>query len=253
MAFFSTLFTRFIIFALIWKWIRRVVLYFLLFSVFIVMLYKWVPVPVTFYMLQRCAIQKAEGREIKLRKDWVSFDQISTDIMLAVVCAEDQNFLKHNGFDYGAIQKAMKYNEKMEQRGREKRRGASTISQQTAKNTFLWHGRNWFRKGLEVYFTFLIETLWSKERIMEVYLNVIEFGDGVYGVQAAAKEYLGKNASELSAQEAALMAVVLPNPRKFSIARPSPYTRKRQAWCLQQMRFWGMKLDFNKEYKVERE
>lgn len=249
MAFFTALFTKFVFLAFLWKWIKRVVLYFLLISVFFAILFKWAPIPFTFYMLQRCVVQKSEGREMKLSKDWVSRDDISPYIQLAVVCAEDQNYLKHNGFDYGAIRKALKFNEKMEKKGKTKRRGASTISQQTAKNVFLWHGRSWIRKGFEVYFTFLIETLWSKERIMEVYLNVIEFGDGVYGVQAAAREYLGKDASALSARDAALMAVVLPNPRKFSIRNPSPYTRKRQAWCLQQMRFWGLELDYDIEEK----
>lgn len=188
---------------------------------------------------------------MKLRKDWVPLEDISPYLQLSVVCAEDQNYLKHNGFDYGAIRKAVKFNEKMEKKGREKRRGASTISQQTAKNVFLWHGRSWIRKGFEVYFTFLIETIWTKERIMEVYLNVIEFGNGVYGAEAAAAEYLHKSASTISAKDAALMAVVLPNPRKFSIASPSAYTRKRQAWCLQQMKFWGLKLDYDKTYTDE--
>jgi monofunctional biosynthetic peptidoglycan transglycosylase len=247
----TALFTKLFVWSFIWKWIKRLVLAFFIISITWVILLRWIPVPLTFYMVQRCVQQKAEGHEMKLKKDWVSRDEISPYIQLAVVCAEDQNYLKHNGFDYGAIRKALKFNEKMEKKGKEKRRGASTISQQTAKNVFLWHGRSWIRKGFEVYFTFLIETLWSKERIMEVYLNVIEFGDGVYGVEAASKEYLNKPASKLSARDAALMAVVLPNPRKFSIASPSAYTRKRQAWCLQQMKYWGLELDYDKEFKDE--
>lgn len=195
-------------------------------------------------MFQRCAIQKMERQEMKLYRDWEPLDNISPHLQLAVVCAEDQNFLTHNGFDFKSIQKAMEYNKKMKVKGKEKRRGASTLSQQTAKNVFLWHGRSWVRKGLEMYFTFLIETIWSKERILEVYLNVAEFGNGVYGAEAASLTYLKKSAHKLSANEAALMAVVLPNPRWFSIAKPSGYLRKRQTWCVRQMRHWGGKLNF---------
>ena len=244
---FTAFFAKFFVWSFIWKWIKRIVLGFIILSVASVLLFKWVPVPYTFYMYQRCVEQKLDGETVKLYRDWVPLEEISPYIQLAVVCAEDQNYLKHNGFDYGAIRKALKFNEKMEQKGKSKRRGASTISQQTAKNVFLWHGRSWIRKGFEVYFTFLIETFWSKERIMEVYLNVIEFGNGVYGVEAASHEYLNKSAKKLTAKNAALMAVVLPNPRKFSIQNPSPYTRKRQAWCLQQMKFWGLELDYEKE------
>ena len=244
---FTAFFAKFFVWSFIWKWIKRIVLGFIILSVASVLLFKWVPVPYTFYMYQRCVQQKLDGETVKPYRDWVPLDEISPFIQLAVVCAEDQNYLKHNGFDYGAIRKALKFNEKMEQKGKSKRRGASTISQQTAKNVFLWHGRSWIRKGFEVYFTFLIETFWSKERIMEVYLNVIEFGNGVYGVEAASHEYLNKSAKKLTAKNAALMAVVLPNPRKFSIQNPSPYTKKRQAWCLQQMKFWGLELDYEKE------
>lgn len=206
-----------------------------------VLLYAWMPVPGTPLML----IRKWENRSekgFKTRYEWVSRDQISPHLQLAVVCSEDQNFLKHNGFDFGAIEKARKQNEAA---GRIVR-GASTISQQTAKNVFLWPGRSWVRKGLEVWFTFLIELCWSKERIMEVYLNVIEMGDGIYGAQAASEIYFRKNAAMLSPEQAALIAAVLPNPRRFSAASPGAYIRGRQAWVLQQMRFWGMKLDYDK-------
>jgi monofunctional biosynthetic peptidoglycan transglycosylase len=243
---FTAFFAKFFVWAFIWKWVKRIVLGFIILSVAMVLLFKYVPVPTTFYMVQSTVKQKLEGETVKYYKEWVPLEEISPYIQLAVVCAEDQNYLKHNGFDFGAIEKAMKYNEKMEEKGKNKRRGASTISQQTAKNVFLWHGRSWIRKGFEVYFTFLIETFWSKERIMEVYLNVIEFGRGVYGVEAASREYLKKTAKQLTPQNAALMAVVLPNPKKFSIRKPSPYTRGRQAWCLQQMKYWGMKLDYEK-------
>jgi monofunctional glycosyltransferase len=243
----SAFFTKYLVWGFIWRLIKKIIFWFLILSIGSVLFYKWVPVPYTLLMFQRCIEQKSDGESMKLDKEWVPLEDISPYLQLAVVCAEDQNYLKHNGFDYGAIRKALKFNERMEMKGKEKRRGASTISQQTAKNTFLWPGRSWVRKGFEVYFTFLIEVFWSKERIMEVYLNVIEFGNGVYGAEAAAHEYLGKNANQLTAQNAALMAVVLPNPRKFSIAKPSGFILSRQKWCIQQMRYWGLKLDYDKE------
>ena len=244
-------FAKWFVWAVIWKWIKRIVLGFFILSIGLVLLYKWVPVPVTYFMVSRCVEQAIDGEPVQLKKDWVSLDEISPYIQLAVVCAEDQNYLKHNGFDYGAIRKALKFNEAMEKKGKSKRRGASTISQQTAKNVFLWHGRSWIRKGFEVYFTFLIELLWSKERIMEVYLNVVEFGNGVYGVEAAAQNYLHCSASQLSPKQAALMAVVLPNPRKFLIAHPSPYVLKRRAWCFKQMRFWGLHLEYDRSVEEQ--
>lgn len=229
----------------LWSWFKKLCIWFFALSIGLVLIFKWVPVPVTFFMLQRCVVQKFDGESMKLKKDWVSIDKIANNVQLAVVCAEDQNFVRHQGFDFVAIKKAMDYNERMEDKGKNKRRGASTISQQTAKNVFLWHGRSFIRKGFEVYFTFLIETLWSKERIMEVYLNVIELGNGVYGVEAASQAYFKKPAAKLSNNEAALIAVVLPNPRKFSIANPSGYVLKRQNWCTKQMRHWGSKLQYN--------
>jgi len=156
------------IFSRIWKICLKIFLWFFAISIVSVLVFKWVPIPVTPLMLIRCVEQKMDGKEITLKKTWVPKEEISNSLQLAVVCSEDQNFLKHHGFDYGAIEKAMKHNKKSK-----KKRGASTISQQTAKNVFLWPGRSWVRKGFEVYFTFLIETIWSKERIMEVYLNVI--------------------------------------------------------------------------------
>lgn len=229
----------------LWRSFKKVTFWFLTISISLVIFFKWVPVPVTFFMVQRCVVQKIEGQAMKLHKDWEPLNNISPHLQLAVVCAEDQNFINHRGFDLKAIKKAMDYNEKMEGKGKSKRRGASTISQQTAKNVFLWHGRSWVRKGFEVYFTFLIETLWSKERILEVYLNVAEFGNGVYGAEAAALDYLKKPAYKLNTNEAALMAVVLPNPRGFSISKPSSYIRKRQTWCVRQMRHWGGRLQFD--------
>lgn len=209
-------------------------MWFFILSIFSVILFRWVPIPFTPLMLIRCLDQKIDGKEMKLDKDWVSFEEISPSLQLAVVCSEDQNFIKHNGFDFEAIDKAMEYNE-----NHKRKRGASTISQQTAKNVFLWPGRSWIRKGFEVYFTFLIETFWSKERIMEVYLNVIEMGDGVYGAQAASKKFFKKDAKYLSKSEAATIAAVLPNPIRFNAGKPSGYITKRRDWVINQMALWG--------------
>ena len=209
-------------------------------------LFRWIPIPLTPLMLIRCVEHKMDGKEMKLNKDWVSLDEIAPSLQLAVVCSEDQNFIKHNGFDFEAIEKAMDYNET-----HTKTRGASTISQQTAKNVFLWQGRSYLRKGLEVYFTFLIETFWSKERIMEVYLNVIEMGDGIYGAQAASKTFFKKEAKYMSKSECATIAAVLPNPRKFNAGKPSAYTQKRRGWVMNQMSLWGGVLKYEEvEEKV---
>ncbi len=209
-------------------------MWFFIVSMLSVILFRWIPIPVTPLMLIRCVEHKMDGKEMKLNKDWVSLDEIAPSLQLAVVCSEDQNFIKHNGFDFEAIEKAMDYNET-----HTKTRGASTISQQTAKNVFLWQGRSYLRKGLEVYFTFLIETFWSKERIMEVYLNVIEMGDGIYGAQAASKTFFKKDSKYMSKSECATIAAVLPNPRKFNAGKPSAYTQKRRGWVMNQMILWG--------------
>ena len=190
-------------------------------------------------MLIRCVEQKTDGKSLKLSKDWKALEDISPHLQLAVVCSEDQNFLLHYGFDFKALKKAMLNNEKSK-----KIRGGSTISQQTAKNVFLWNGRNYVRKALEAYFTLLIETVWSKERIMEVYLNVIEFGDGIYGAEAAARHYFKKPAVQLSKEESAILASLLPNPRVYGKNIQGNYIQNRKIWVLQQMRFWGGKLDF---------
>lgn len=225
--------------AILGRLFLRLLFWFFIISIASVVLFRFVPIPATPLMIIRCVEQKVNGKDLKLRKDWVSLKEISPNLQLAVVCSEDQNFIVHNGFDFKAIEKAMDYNE-----SHRKQRGASTISQQTAKNLFLWPGRSWVRKGLEVYFTFLIETVWSKERIMEVYLNIIEMGDGVYGAQATAKLYLNKNASALNRSDAALIAAVLPNPIRFSILKPSGYIRKRQSWIIRQMGYWGGTLKY---------
>ena len=176
-------------------------------------------------MLIRCEQQLFDpDKKVRLTKDWTSLEEMSSAMPLAVIAAEDQNFEEHFGFDFKAIKKAGEYNS----RHKGKRvKGASTISQQTAKNVFLVPSRSWIRKGFEVYFTFLIEVFWSKKRIMEVYLNVIETGEGIYGTEAAAQEYFHKPAKKLSLREASLIAAVLPNPRKWSPAKPTPYIQKK--------------------------
>lgn len=201
-----------------------------LFSILMVLIYKWVPVPFTPLM----AIRYFENPEENIRHDWVPMEEIADNLKLAVIASEDQNFPNHNGFDYQAIQKAMEENKKGK-----RVRGASTISQQTAKNVFLWPQRSWFRKGMEVYFTFWIELLWSKERILEVYLNSIEMGKGIYGAEAAAQAWFGKSAERLTAYEAAAIAAILPNPREYRASPASSYIQRRQGWIVRQMRNLG--------------
>jgi monofunctional biosynthetic peptidoglycan transglycosylase len=201
-------------------------------SLFFVILYRFVNPPVTPLMVIRVAEQYFSNKTIRLKKSWVSLDNIAPSMPLAVVASEDNLFLEHSGFDFEAIEKAKEYNDR--KKGK-KLRGASTISQQTAKNVFLWPQRSWLRKGLEVYFTILIELVWDKGRIMEVYLNVIETGKGVYGVEAASQTYFGKSSSKLTRSESALLAAILPNPLKWSPSSPTSYIRGRQQWIL-----WNM-------------
>ena len=229
----------------IWTFIWKTVLYCFIFSIVIVIVYRFVPVPVTMLMVQRCVEQKMDGREMKLQKEWVPLSKISNNLQLAVVASEDQNFLWHHGFDFGAIEKAVKYNEKQEGKKHPRLRGASTISQQCAKNTFLFPSRNFIRKGLEVYFTALIELFWSKQRIMEVYLNVIEMGKGIYGAEAASQFYFHKHAKDLNPSEAALIAAILPDPLKWSASNPGPYVAARSAAIQTQMRMFGGRLDYD--------
>ena len=204
-------------------------------SVFFVVLFRYVPVYVTPLMLIRTAEQLSDGREIQLKHNWVSIDAISKNLSLAVVCSEDQKFMDHFGFDF----KAIKHSLEASLKGTKRLRGASTISQQTAKNVFLWPDRSWIRKGFEVYFTALIELAWSKERILEVYLNSIEMGNGIYGAEAAAQFYFKKNAKILSRTQAAAIAAVLPNPRKYRANPPDSYIKSRIRWIVGQMRLFG--------------
>lgn len=217
----------------------KLLIAFLAISLLSVLVFRWLPVPFTPLMLTRCVEQKMSGKPMLLRYSWVPLDKINNNLQLAVVCSEDQNFLEHRGFDFGAIEKAIDFN-----KSHQRKRGASTISQQTAKNVFLWPGRSWLRKGLEVYFTFLIECCWSKQRIMEVYLNIIEMGEGVYGSEMAAQIFFNKSAKSLLNSEAALLAATLPNPRKLSATHPSQYLRSRQQWILEQMNLWGGTLKY---------
>jgi monofunctional biosynthetic peptidoglycan transglycosylase len=207
------------------RFFGQLIKWYLIISVASVIIFRFVPVPVTPLMITRCGGQLfSSDKKLKLHKTWKSLDEISSTMPLAVMAAEDQKFEDHFGFDFEAIKKAEKYNER--HNGKHVK-GASTISQQTAKNVFLRPTRSWVRKGFEVYFTFLIEVFWSKKRIMEVYLNVIETGDGIYGAEAAAQEYFHKPAANLSINEAALIAAVLPNPRKWSPAKPTAYIQRR--------------------------
>ncbi|HQQ94972.1 MAG TPA: monofunctional biosynthetic peptidoglycan transglycosylase [Bacteroidia bacterium] len=210
-------------------------------SLLCTLLMRWVPVFVTPLMIIRCVEQKTEGREIRLKHKWVELEKISPKLQLAVICSEDQNYLKHYGFDWKALEKAMEHNA----RGGHIR-GASTISQQTAKNVFLWPGRSYVRKAFEAYFTLLIELMWSKERIMEVYLNSIEMGNGVYGAEAAAQFWFGKPASKLNKEQSAAIAAILPNPLRYKANPPGSYIVKRKAWIMQQMNYWGNQIDYNK-------
>ncbi|MCC8143413.1 MAG: monofunctional biosynthetic peptidoglycan transglycosylase [Tannerellaceae bacterium] len=212
------------------KWIRNLILFLFLFSIGMVVLYKFVPVYYTLLMFIRVYEQIKADRKAVIDHQWVPLSAIAQPLVQAVVASEDNLFLTHKGFDMDQIKKAREEAEKGK-----RIRGASTISQQTAKNVFLWPGKNYVRKGLEVYFTFLIELLWSKERIMEVYLNSIEMGDGIYGAEAVAQLHFKKPASKLTPAEAALIAATLPNPRRYNSAKPSAYMLKRQGQILSLM------------------
>lgn len=226
------------------KWLRNAIIAFFALSIVGVIIFRWLPIPFTWLMVDRMIEQKWNGKPIVLQKEWVPIEQISDHLVLAVVCSEDNKFEEHNGFDFNAIEKVIEQNKKLRKKGKPIK-GASTISQQVAKNVFLYPSRSWVRKGFEVYFTILIELFWSKERIMEVYLNVIEMGDGIYGAQAASYTYFGKKATDLKPSEAALIAAVLPNPRKWSPRYPDSYILKKKNRILNLMNKWGGSLDLN--------
>ncbi len=220
------------------RFIKKIVLWvvvaFFASTILSVVALRWLPVFYTPLMFIRLAEQRSAGQEMTLHHHWVSLDDISPSLPVAVIASEDAHFMEHNGFDYKAIEHAAMRNLKNPEKNK---LGASTISQQTAKNVFLWPGRSWVRKGLEVYFTSLIELMWSKERIMEVYLNSIEMGDGIYGADAVAEHHFHTTASELTRAQCALIAVSLPNPRRFNSAAPSQYMQKRQRRILREMRY----------------
>jgi monofunctional biosynthetic peptidoglycan transglycosylase len=209
----------------------KVLLWFFTISVFWVLLYKFVNPPITFLMIQRGFERKVDGKDWKIDKQWRNFDELSLNLKKAAIAGEDARFLIHYGFDLEAMLKAYQKNQNSK-----KVRGGSTISQQTAKNVFLWGGRSYLRKGFEAYFTFLIELFWSKQRILEVYLNVIEMGDGIYGADAACDAYYGKKSASLSKGQAALLVAVLPNPRKWSPAKPTAYIYHKQSLILRNIR-----------------
>ena len=222
----------------VFRWIWKATLWFIGLSILSVIIFKWVPVPITPLMITRAVENKLEGKDALLTHDWVSIENISPNLQKAVIASEDGNFLKHNGFDFKAMQKAFKNNQKGK-----RLKGGSTISQQTAKNVFLWQGRSYLRKGLEAYFTVLIELIWGKERIMEVYLNSIEMGNGVYGAESAARHWYRKSAVDLTKKEAAGIAAILPNPRKYKATNSSSYINRRKDKIVRVMQHIG-KIDY---------
>jgi monofunctional biosynthetic peptidoglycan transglycosylase len=222
------------IFKLIFRVVKLVVIVFIGASLLGVILFRFVNPPFTWLMVQRGFERKAAGKDWKIDKQWVDFDQIADPMKRAAVAAEDQTFLENHGFDFKAIQRAIRKNAKSK-----KLIGGSTITQQTAKNVFLYPGRSMIRKGLEAWFTVLIETFWSKKRVMEVYLNVIEMGDGIYGIEAASQAYFNKPASKLTNRQAAAIAVIFPSPLKWSATKPTRYLKRRQYLIRNNMRRLG--------------
>ncbi len=221
-------------FSFIKKIVRWIVVAFLASTILSVVALRWIPVWFTPLMFIRLAQQSSEDKPLTLHHSWTSLDKISPSLPKAVMASEDARFLDHHGFDFKAIEQAAVRNMKHPEKNRH---GASTISQQTAKNVFLWPGRSWIRKGFEVYFTALIELLWSKERIMEVYLNSIEMGEGIYGASAVAEYHFNTTADQLTRSQCALIAVSLPNPRRMNSASPSSYMLRRQQRILREMRY----------------
>ena len=224
-----------------WKWTKRIFIFLFFFQLFCIILFKWVNPPVT--MTQLVSLISGHG----LKRDYIRWKNISYNAKLAVIASEDQLFPDHSGFDWKNIKKAMAYNKKKPNRVR----GASTISQQVAKNVFLWQGRSWIRKGLEAYFTFMIELVWGKKRILDVYLNVIEMGKGIYGIEAAANHYFNKTAGQLNRSEAACIAACLPNPKRYSVKPLSGYIAGRRNWVLIQMNHLERDEDVQKIIRIK--
>ncbi|WP_332032657.1 monofunctional biosynthetic peptidoglycan transglycosylase [Kaistella sp.] len=207
-----------------WKKIKKLFFILILANILFIVWGKFFNPPITFTQIGGLLEYG------KLKRDYISYDEMGTHVKKAVIASEDQAFFSHNGFDYKAIKKAMKHNEQGK-----KLRGGSTISQQTAKNVFLWQGRSWIRKGLEAVYTFIIELVWSKDIILERYLNSIEMGRGVFGVEAASEYYFNKNAKDLTKSEAAWIAAILPNPKKYDPKNPSAYLKRKHSWIMRQM------------------
>jgi monofunctional biosynthetic peptidoglycan transglycosylase len=207
-----------------WRLVKRIFIFLFFAQLFYILILKWVDPPVTFTQLG--SLLTGHG----LRRDYVNMKEISPYAKLAVICSEDQLFPDHDGFDFKSIEKAMKHNQKSKSL-----HGASTISQQVAKNVFLWQGRSWFRKALEAYFTFMIELVWSKKRILEVYLNVSEMGNGIFGIECAAQRNFGKPAKNLTRSEAAMIAACMPNPKEYTVKPLSKHVAIRSQWIIGQM------------------
>jgi monofunctional biosynthetic peptidoglycan transglycosylase len=221
-----------------WRFFFQAGIFFVFFSIVLVVVLRWVPVSYTPLMFIRCA-QTGDDKKAKIEHEWAPENEIPNSLQLAVVSTEDQRFLEHHGFDFKEIEKAMD-----EAEGGDRHRGASTISQQTAKNVFLWPSSTYIRKGFEAWFTVLIEVFWSKKHILNVYVNSVEFGDGIYGCEAAAQHFFHKHASQLSRDESARLAVVLPNPLRFNVGKPTSHMINRKEWALQQMSNRGNVLIF---------
>lgn len=205
---------------------KKVLIGLMLFSVFLILLMRWVNPWGSMLMVER----KMANWNINQQRIWKDWDQISDNIKIAVIAAEDQQFANHWGFDFKAINRALNYN-----KNNRKIRGASTITQQVAKNIFLWSSRNWIRKGVESWFTVWIELIWSKQRTLEIYLNSVEWGEGIFGIEAASRHYFGVSAKQLTKEQASLLAAILPNPRKWSPVNPNILTQKKAKWILGQM------------------
>lgn len=216
----------------IFRFLLKCCVWFIILTVLWVVIYRYIPI----YYTPLMAIRSFENTEKSstFKHNWVDIEDISIHLQKAVICSEDQKFVNHNGFDIEAIEKAYQNNKKSK-----RIKGASTISQQTAKNVFLWPNRSWLRKGLETYFTFLIEKLWSKERILEVYLNSIEMGNGVYGAEAASQHWFGTSAKRLNINQSAAIAAILPNPRRYKAQPATSYISARKQWIIKQMGFYG--------------
>ncbi|CAI0989646.1 Penicillin-binding protein 4 precursor [Serratia proteamaculans] len=235
------------IFSRPWFWLKRGLITLVGVWLLGIVAFAFLPVPFSAVMVERQLGAWLSGDfGYVAHSDWVSIDDISPQMALAVMAAEDQKFPEHWGFDVAAIEKALSHNERRPTRIR----GASTLSQQTAKNLFLWDGRSWLRKGLEAGLTSGIELVWTKRRILTVYLNIVEFGDGVFGVEEASQRFFNKPAKRLTASEAALLAAVLPNPHRFKANAPSGYVVQRQQWIMRQMRQLGGE-GFLKEHNLD--